>query len=53
MALILYQYLLQETSFETAYIPLKNKLKVKGIDYAVNETGGLNGSDRGTEEWEL
>lgn len=35
----IYRYLLQETSFEAAYIPLKNKLKVQGIDYAVNEEG--------------
>lgn len=35
----IYKYLLQETSFEKAYIPLKNKLKVEGIDYTVNEDG--------------
>ncbi|MFG6379131.1 MAG: transposase [Lachnospiraceae bacterium] len=35
----IYKYLLQETSFEKAYIPLKNKLKIKGVDYHVNEEG--------------
>jgi len=35
----IYKYLLQETSFEKAYIPLKNKLKVEGIGYTVNEEG--------------
>ena len=35
----IYKYLLQETSFEKAYIPLKNKLKIEGIDYTVNEDG--------------
>ena len=35
----IYQYLLQKTSFEKAYIPLKNKLKIEGIDYIVNEDG--------------
>ena len=35
----IYKYLLQEAPFEKAYIPLKNKLKVKGIDYTVNENG--------------
>ena len=35
----IYKYLLQETSFEKAYIPLKNKLKIEGIDYTVNEEG--------------
>lgn len=35
----IYKYLLQETSFEKAYIPLKNKLKIKGTDYTVNENG--------------
>ena len=35
----IYKYLLQETSFEKAYIPLKNKLCVEGIDYTVNEDG--------------
>ena len=35
----IYQYLLQETSFEKAYIPLKNKLKLEGIDYTVNADG--------------
>lgn len=28
---------MQETSFNKAFIPLKNKLKVEGADYAVNE----------------
>jgi len=36
---LIYKYLLQETSFEKAYIPLKNKLKIEGVDYAVNEEG--------------
>lgn len=36
---LIYKYLLQETSFEKAYIPLKNKLKIEGADYAVNEEG--------------
>lgn len=36
-AIKIYKYLLQEASFEKAYIPLKNKLKVEGIDYTVNE----------------
>ena len=35
----IYRYLLLETSFEKAYIPLKNKLKVEGIDYTVNDDG--------------
>ena len=35
----IYKYLLQEVSFEKAYIPLKNKLKIEGIDYTVNENG--------------
>jgi hypothetical protein len=35
----IYKYLLQDTSFEHAYIPLKNKLKIEGIDYVVNEDG--------------
>lgn len=35
----IYKYLLQETSFEKAYIPLKNKLKIEGVDYSVNEEG--------------
>lgn len=35
----IYQYLLQETSFEKSYISLKNKLKIEGIDYTVNEDG--------------
>lgn len=35
----IYKYLLQETSFVQAYIPLKNKLKVEGIDYQVNAQG--------------
>lgn len=35
----IYKYLLQETSFEKTYIPLKNELKIKGIDYTVNEDG--------------
>ena len=35
----IYKYLLQETSFEKAYIPLKNKLKMEGIDYTVNDDG--------------
>ena len=38
-AIKIYKYLLQEASFEKAYIPLKNKLKVEGIDYTVNEAG--------------
>ena len=29
----IYKYLLRETSFEKAYIPLKTKLKIEGIDY--------------------
>lgn len=33
----IYKYLLQETAFEKAYIPLKNKLKIEGLDYTVNE----------------
>ena len=35
----IYKYLLQEASFEKAYIPLKNKLKTKGTDYTVNDDG--------------
>ncbi len=35
----IYQYLLQETSVEKAYIPLKNKLKIEGMDYLVNKDG--------------
>lgn len=35
----IYKYLLQETSVEQAYIPLKNKLKIEGIDYTVNQEG--------------
>ena len=35
----IYKYLLQETSFEKAYIPLKNKLETEGADYSVNAEG--------------
>ena len=35
----IYKYLLQETSFEKAYIPLRNKLNVAGSDYTVNADG--------------
>lgn len=35
----IYKYLLQDNSFEKAFIPLKNKLKTEGINYAVNENG--------------
>ncbi|MBP3459696.1 MAG: transposase [Lachnospiraceae bacterium] len=35
----IYKYLLQEASFEKAYIPLRNKLKIEGIDYTVNADG--------------
>ena len=35
----IYKYLLQETSFEKACIPLKNKLKIEGVDYTVNDKG--------------
>ena len=35
----IYKYLLLETSIEKAYIPLKNKLNVQGIDYTVNAAG--------------
>jgi len=35
----IYKYLLQKTSFEKAFIPLKNKLKIEGLDYHVNEDG--------------
>ena len=35
----IYKYLLQETSVEKAYIPLKTKLKIEGVDYSVNEEG--------------
>ena len=35
----IYKYLLQETSFEKAYIPLKSRLKIEGIDYLVNQEG--------------
>ncbi len=35
----IYKYLLQETSFEKACIPLKNKLKIEGVDYTVNNKG--------------
>lgn len=35
----IYKYLLEESSFEEAYIPLKNKLKIESIDYQVNEEG--------------
>jgi len=35
----IYKYLLQEASFEKAYIPLKNKLKIEGIGYTVNDEG--------------
>lgn len=35
----IYKYLLQEASFEKAYIPLRNKLKIEGIDYTVNQDG--------------
>lgn len=33
----IYKYLLQKTSFEKAYIFLKNKLKIEGIDYTIND----------------
>ena len=35
----IYKFLLENTSFEKAYIPLKTKLKIKGVDYVVNENG--------------
>ena len=35
----IYKYLLQETSLEKAYIPLKNKLSIEGTDYTVNDDG--------------
>ena len=35
----IYKYLLQETSFEKACIPLKNKLKIERVDYTVNNKG--------------
>lgn len=35
----IYKYLLQETSVQRAYIPLKTKLKLEGIDHPVNEEG--------------
>jgi transposase len=35
----IYKYLLLEAPFETAFIPLKNKLKIEGNDYSVNEVG--------------
>ena len=35
----IYKYLLQDTTIEKAYIPLKNKLKIEGVDYSVNEAG--------------
>ena len=35
----IYKYLLQETSFEKACIPLKNKLKIEWVDYTVNDKG--------------
>ncbi len=35
----IYKYLLHETSFVKAYIPLKNKLKIKGIHFTVNADG--------------
>jgi hypothetical protein len=35
----IYKYLLQETSFKQALIPLKTKLKIEGIDYQVNQEG--------------
>ena len=35
----IYKYLLQEASFEKAYIPLRNKLKIEDIDYTVNADG--------------
>ena len=33
----IYKYLLQETSFEKACIPLKNKLKIEGVDYTMTK----------------
>lgn len=38
-SLEIYKYLLQETSFEKAYIPLKSKLKIKEINYTINDAG--------------
>lgn len=38
-SITIFKYLLQETSIKKAYIPLKNKLTVDGIDYPVNEEG--------------
>ena len=35
----IYKYLLLETSFEKAYIPLKNKLLIEGVDYITNDDG--------------
>ena len=38
-AINIYKYLLQEAEFNKAYIPLKTKLSVQGVDYKVNEDG--------------
>ncbi|EFU78040.1 hypothetical protein HMPREF0381_0041 [Lachnoanaerobaculum saburreum DSM 3986] len=35
----IYKFLLENTSFEKAHIPLKTKLKIKGANYVVNENG--------------
>ena len=35
----IYKYLLTETSFEKAYIPLKNRLNIKGLNYTVTDDG--------------
>ena len=35
----IYKYLLTETSFEKAYIPLKNRLNIKGLNYTVTYDG--------------
>ena len=35
----IYKYLLQEAPFKKAYIPLKTKLKLEGMDYTVNDEG--------------
>lgn len=38
----IYKYLLQETSIERAYIPLKPKLKIEGIDYMSSTRKGFH-----------
>ena len=38
-AIKIYKTLFEEIGFQKAFIPLKTKLTIEGIDYTVNENG--------------